>query len=358
MKPQVEIYDTTLRDGSQGEGINFSVADKLRIAEKLDAFGVHYIEGGWPGSNPKDIEFFAQARHRKFKNARLAAFGSTRKKGVPVVHVEAGLRTYRKDAPFPEEVNRQMTTAMAEWHFAATEWARDNLLLEGVPAEKIAVTGNPVIDALHWTARNLDGHNGSLLPQLDGSRRMVLVTAHRRESFGPPFVNVCNALRDLVERNADIDLVYPVHLNPEVQAPVRKILGGCARVHLLPPVDYWNLVDLLRRCYLVLTDSGGIQEEAPSLGKPVLVLRETTERPEGVEAGTARLVGTERAQIVAETERLLHDGASYKRMAKAHNPYGDGHAGERIAAYLAGSLCPAGSSGIHKTPSPCNTQPI
>ena len=261
--------------------------------------------------------------------AAMAAFYA----GIPVGHVEAGLRTYRKDAPFPEEVNRQMTTALAEWHFAATEWARDNLLLEGVAAEKIAVTGNPVIDALHWTAQNLGGQR-RLLAELDGSRRIVLVTAHRRESFGAPLIELCRALRDLVKRNTDLELVYPVHLNPEVQRPVRAVLGACSRVHLLPPLDYWHLVDLLRRSYMVLTDSGGIQEEAPALGKPVLVLRETTERPEGVEAGTARLVGTNREQIVSETERLLHDPASYARMAKAHNPYGDGHAGERIAAYL------------------------
>jgi UDP-N-acetylglucosamine 2-epimerase len=269
--------------------------------------------------------------------------------GIPVGHVEAGLRTYRKDAPFPEEVNRQMTTALAEWHFAATDWARDNLLLEGIPAEKIAVTGNPVIDALQWAARNLDRRNRNVLAELDGSRRIVLITAHRRESFGAPLVELCQALRDLVERNPDIELVYPVHLNPEVQVQVRSMLGECPRVHLLPPVDYCDLVDLLHRCHLVLTDSGGIQEEAPSLGKPVLVLRETTERPEGVEGGTARLVGTSREQIVAETERLLHDPASYARMARAHNPYGDGHAGERIAAYLWQRLCGGRDRAVRRT---------
>jgi len=274
--------------------------------------------------------------------AAMAAFYA----GIPVGHVEAGLRTYRKDAPFPEEVNRQMTTAMAEWHFAATEWARDNLLLEGISAEKIAVTGNSVIDALHWTAQNLGGQR-RVLAELAGSRRIVLVTAHRRESFGAPLIELCQALRDLVERNTDVELVYPVHLNPEVQRPVRALLGTCSRVHLLPPLDYWHLVDLLRRSYLVLTDSGGIQEEAPALGKPVLVLRETTERPEGVEAGTARLVGTNREQIVSETERLLRDPASYARMAKAHNPYGDGHAGERIAAYLGERL-----GNAHVRPAP------
>jgi UDP-N-acetylglucosamine 2-epimerase len=262
--------------------------------------------------------------------AALASFYA----GIPVGHIEAGLRTYRKDAPFPEEVNRQMTTAIAEWHFAATEWARDNLLREGIAPEKVMVTGNPVVDALQWTVAHLGGRNKSVLPHLDSTRKLVLVTAHRRESFGAPFAELCRALHDLAERNPDIELVYPVHLNPQVQEPVRRILADCPRVHLLPPVDYWTLVDLLRRCYLVLTDSGGIQEEAPSLGKPVLVMRETTERPEGITAGTARLVGTSHERIVTETERLLRDPTSYTQMARAHNPYGDGHAGERIAAHL------------------------
>ena len=266
--------------------------------------------------------------------AALAAFYD----GVPVGHVEAGLRTYRKDAPFPEEANRQLTSRLAEWHFAATPWARDNLLREHVAPEKIAVTGNPVIDALHWTLERLGPRRGAVLPGLERERRLVLVTAHRRESFGAPFRELCEALRELTERNPDVELVYPVHLNPEVQAPVRAVLAGSPRIHLLPPVDYWTLVDLLARSTLVLTDSGGIQEEAPSLGKPVLVLRETTERPEGIEAGTARLVGTSRARIVAEAERLLRDPALYAAMSTAHNPYGDGRAGERIAAVLAGAL--------------------
>ena len=259
--------------------------------------------------------------------AALAAFYC----GIPIGHIEAGLRTYRKEAPFPEEANRQMTTTISEWHFAPTGWARDNLLREGVPPEKVTVTGNPVIDALRWAAEKLGTGSGpeALLPGLNG-RKLLLVTAHRRESFGEPFLELCRALRDLVDRNPDVELAYPVHLNPRVQEPVLRVLDGHSRVHLLPPLDYWDLVDLLRRCYLVLTDSGGIQEEAPSLGKPVLVMRETTERPEGVEAGTARLVGTSRERIVVETERLLHDPGAYARMAQAHNPYGDGHSGERF----------------------------
>jgi len=268
--------------------------------------------------------------------AALAAFYAR----IPVGHIEAGLRTYRRDAPFPEELNRHMVTTLAEWHFAPTEWARSNLLHEHVPVEKIEVTGNPIIDALQWTVRKLDSSNTrKVLSSLDSPRRLLLVTAHRRESFGRPFVELCLGLRDIVERNPDVEIVYPVHRNPEVRGTVQLVLGRCPRIHLLPPLDYWHLVDLLRRCYLVITDSGGIQEEAPSLGKPVLVMRDTTERPEGVKAGTARLVGTSRSRIVRETERLLRDPLRYARMSEAHNPYGDGRAGERIAAHLWQALC-------------------
>ncbi len=265
--------------------------------------------------------------------AALAAFYAR----VPVGHVEAGLRTWRRDSPFPEELNRQMTTVLADWHYAPTEWSRDNLLRAGVAAETITVTGNPVTDALQWIAGKV-GDGAAAVPGLRPSSRMILVTAHRRENFGAPFVAMCEAMRAIVEQNPDVELVYPVHLNPNVQEPVRRILTDRERVHLLPPVDYATLVSLLKRCDLVLTDSGGIQEEAPSLGKPVLVMRDTTERPEGVRAGTARLVGTDRAQIVAETERLLRDPAAYGAMAHAHNPYGDGHAGEIIVETLAKAL--------------------
>jgi len=267
--------------------------------------------------------------------AALAAFYAR----IPVGHVEAGLRTWRRDSPFPEELNRQMTTVLADWHYAPTDWARDNLLRAGVAPETITVTGNPVTDALQWIAGKV-GDGASAVPGLRPESRMILVTAHRRENFGAPFVAMCEAMRAIVERNPDVELVYPVHLNPNVQEPVRRILTGCQRVHLLPPVDYATLVSLLKRCAVVLTDSGGIQEEAPSLGKPVLVMRDTTERPEGVRAGTARLVGTDRAAIVAETERLLRDADAYAAMAHAHNPYGDGHAGAHIAASLAAALAP------------------
>ncbi len=265
--------------------------------------------------------------------ASLAAFYAR----IPIGHVEAGLRTYRKDSPFPEELNRQMTTVLADWHYAPTSWARDNLLRAGVAPETVTVTGNPVTDALQWIADKV-GDGADVVPSLKSTSRMILVTAHRRENFGAPFVDMCEAMRAAVERNPDVEIVYPVHLNPNVQEPVRRILAGRDRIHLLAPVDYATLVALLKRCELVLTDSGGIQEEAPSLGKPVLVMRDTTERPEGVEAGTAKLVGTDRHQIVAEVERLLTDRDAYAAMAHAHNPYGDGHAGECIVRTLAAAL--------------------
>ena len=269
--------------------------------------------------------------------AALAAFHDR----IPVGHVEAGLRTYRLDSPFPEEMNRQVVTRLARWHFPPTAWAAANLEREGVAASAVHVVGNPVIDALEWAVGHLGAHRNSVLPGLEtGGRKLVLVTAHRRESFGEPFEALCAGLRSVVERNPEVELVYPVHLNPAVQEPVRRELGGVARVHLIAPLAYWELVDLLRRSYLVVTDSGGIQEEAPTLGKPVVVLRETTERPEGVAAGTAVLVGTGTAGIVGAVEKLLRDPEVYRRMATTHNPYGDGHTAERIVAVLEGSLVP------------------
>lgn len=267
--------------------------------------------------------------------ASLAAFYAR----IPVGHVEAGLRTYRLDAPFPEEANRQLTTVMTRWHFAATTWARDNLRREGVPQARIVVTGNPVVDALRWSRRRL-GRAPSLapLPTIRRGQRLVLVTAHRRENFGAPFQELCGALRALVERNPEVELLYPVHPNPNVRRPVQELLANAPRVHLLPPLDYWSLIRVLERAHFVLTDSGGIQEEAPALGKPVLVMRDVTERPEGVHAGTARLVGTSKARILRESERLLRNTTAHARMARAHNPFGDGRAATRIARTLAGAL--------------------
>ena len=252
---------------------------------------------------------------------------------IPIGHVEAGLRTDDKYQPFPEEMNRRMTSVLADLHFAPTAQARQNLLREGVAAEGIVVTGNTVIDALQAIAERAPAALPPGVPPLDG-RRLVLVTTHRRENWGDPLRQIYLALLDLLERYPDVELVFSVHLNPAVRRVVHEVLRGHPRAHLIEPPDYAPWVHLMRRAYLILTDSGGIQEEAPALGKPVLVLRRVTERPEGIEAGTARLVGTDRARIVAAAGRLLSDPAAYEAMARTRNPYGDGHAAERIAEAL------------------------
>jgi UDP-N-acetylglucosamine 2-epimerase (non-hydrolysing) len=253
---------------------------------------------------------------------------------VRVGHVEAGLRSFDRANPFPEEMNRVVADHVSDLHFAPTAGARGNLLREGIGAERIYVTGNTGIDALLEVAeRGWAPPAGDPLRELEEGRRLILVTAHRRENFGAPLAGICEALGALAERG-DVEVVYPVHLNPEVWGPVHRALAGRAHVHLLAPVDYERLVWLLQRSALVLTDSGGIQEEAPSLGVPVLVLRAVTERPEGVAAGTARLVGTEARRIVAEATRLLEDEGARAAMARVANPYGDGRAAARIAAAL------------------------
>lgn len=255
-------------------------------------------------------------------------------------HIEAGLRTHDKWHPFPEEINRRIATVTADLHFAPTEVSRDNLLREGIEPGRIHVTGNSVIDALHYVSKQAEPREVSeLLQKLGvgsyGTGRLILVTAHRRENFGEPFVNICHALKELAGRD-DIRIVYPVHLNPNVQEPVNHILQGVDRITLLPPLDYLPLVHLMKHATLILTDSGGIQEEAPSFGIPVLVLRETTERPEGVQAGTLKIVGTETSRILKEANLLLDDPAAYDTMSRAANPYGDGHAAERIVSALLG----------------------
>ncbi len=257
---------------------------------------------------------------------------------VRVGHVEAGLRTHDKWSPFPEEISRRIAGVIADAHFAPTELARSNLLREGVPENQIFVTGNTVIDALLWAAEQpfdlLTLSPDAPLWDRPGVQ-LILVTAHRRESFGAPMEGICHALRELaVGGHGQVHIIYPVHLNPNVQEPVQRILGGVQNITLLPPIEYLPLVQLLKRAYLVLTDSGGIQEEAPSLGKPVLVLREVTERPEGVEAGTAKVVGTDTHRIVEEARRLLSDRSAYDAMAHAVNPYGDGKASARIVSAL------------------------
>jgi len=254
---------------------------------------------------------------------------------VRVGHVEAGLRTGDRANPFPEEMNRVVTDAISDLCFAPTGRAREALLAEGIAPERILVTGNTVVDALQWMRRLPARLLPEALLDLPRDTNLVLVTAHRRESFGAPLERICTALVELAARShGRWHIVYPVHLNPQVREPVYRELSGVAGITLLPPLDYLDLVGLMSRCRLVLTDSGGIQEEAPSLGVPVLVLRETTERPEGIEAGVARLVGTDSGRIVAEALALLQDDAAHAAMARAQNPYGDGHAAERIVEAL------------------------
>ena len=267
--------------------------------------------------------------------ASLAAFYEM----VPVGHVEAGLRTRDKRQPFPEEVNRRLTAVLADYHYAPTAQSRQNLLNEGVEPERVLVTGNTGIDALLLARERVRRQSGTDRPSLgwraaSNGRRMILVTAHRRESFGASFEAICEALRRVSERNDDVDIVYPVHLNPQVRKPVFERLSSCQRIHLIEPMDYLAFVGAMDLAYLILTDSGGIQEEAPSLGKPVLVMRNTTERVEAIEAGCARLVGTDADRITGEVQRLLDDAAAYGETSRAQNPFGDGQASERIAQHL------------------------
>lgn len=259
--------------------------------------------------------------------AALAAFY----RRIPVGHIEAGLRTDNRYNPFPEEINRRIASVLTTFHYAPTRRAAEALRAEQIPENSIFITGNTVVDALLMTMERRVNLQLDFEPN---GRRLILVTAHRRESFGTQFESMCLSLRDLAERNTDIDIVYPVHLNPNVRKPVTRILAGQPRVHLLEPMRYECFVHLMAKAYLILTDSGGIQEEAPVLGKPVLVMRETTERPEATEAGTARLVGTDRKRIVAEVELLLRDEDEYGTMAQAGSPFGDGHAAKRIVDVL------------------------
>ncbi|MGE5588675.1 MAG: non-hydrolyzing UDP-N-acetylglucosamine 2-epimerase [Clostridia bacterium] len=254
---------------------------------------------------------------------------------VQVGHVEAGLRTHDKYSPFPEEMNRRLAGCLADIHFAPVENHKMNLLAEGVRADAVHVTGNTVIDALIDVAERPYEFRDPVLASIDFDRRKVLlVTAHRRENLGGPMREICHAIKDIVDANPDVEVVFPVHMNPLVRADVLGVLQGIQRVHLIDPVDYQAMVALMKRCYMVLTDSGGLQEEAPSLDKPVVVLRDVTERPEGLEAGTLVLAGTDRRRIVDRTQELLEDPEAYEGMANARNPYGDGRASERILAAI------------------------
>lgn len=261
----------------------------------------------------------------------LAAFYSR----VPVAHVEAGLRTHDLSQPFPEEMNRVVASRLTALHFAVTEQSAGNLRAEGIPAESIHVTGNTGIDAVRYVRDGLERGTlrGPDWPDLDASKKLIVVTAHRRESFGDGFGRICRALAKIADRD-DVQLVYPVHPNPNVQDPVQRYLAGHRNVRLIAPQSYVPFVDLMRRAYLLITDSGGIQEEGPSLGKPILVLREKTERPEAVSAGTVKLVGTDEERIVHEASRLLGDSGAYHQMSRIHNPYGDGHSSARISSLI------------------------
>lgn len=249
---------------------------------------------------------------------------------IPFGHVEAGLRTWDISSPFPEEMNRVVAGYLAKWHFAPTESARQNLLKEGVKEQDITVTGNTVIDAL-YSALAQDYRSPV---DVEPGKRLILVTAHRRESFGQPLRNICGGILDLCERNQDVRFLYPVHPNPNVKEPVSKMLGNHAQIILCDPLEYRPFLSALKQSYLILSDSGGVQEEAPALGKPVLVLRDKTERPEAVQAGVAKLVGTDRQRITEEVQRLLDDEKAYGEMAKGASPYGDGKAAQRIVAVL------------------------
>jgi UDP-N-acetylglucosamine 2-epimerase (non-hydrolysing) len=259
---------------------------------------------------------------------------------IPIAHVEAGLRTGNIYSPWPEEGNRKLTGAIANIHFAPTETSKNNLLREGINQDDIIVTGNTVVDALIDVValldrdKKLNAEASSPSSFLDYNRKIILVTGHRRESFGEGFDRICTSLVEIAQQHPDVDIVYPVHLNPNVREPVNRLLSGINNIHLIEPLDYLPFVHLMSRSYIILTDSGGIQEEAPSLGKPVLVMRDTTERPEAVAAGTVKLVGTDSINIVRELNKLLLDKTEYERMSYAHNPYGDGHACERILGSL------------------------
>lgn len=266
--------------------------------------------------------------------ASIAGFYS----GAKVVHVEAGLRTYNKRSPFPEEANRQITGRLADIHLAPTEASKQNLLKENIDEKIITVTGNTVIDALLFSSEKVKTYQNEEIEQLknlvSSDKKLILVTGHRRENHGDGFIRICEALKKIAEKNPDVQIIYPVHLNPNVKGPVYEILSDVNNINLIDPLSYPSFVWLMNQSYLIITDSGGVQEEAPSLGKPVLVMRDTTERPEAVDAGTVILVGTDKEKIVYEAQSLLDDESRYREMSALHNPYGDGKACERIVNFI------------------------
>jgi len=270
--------------------------------------------------------------------ASLASFYA----GVKVAHVEAGLRTNNKWSPFPEEINRNLTSKVADIHFAPTQRSKENLLSENICLDNIVVTGNTVIDALFDSINRLNSVESEELMQIkqlaSNNKKIILVTGHRRENFGDGFLNICHALKEIATRNPNLEIIYPVHLNPNVQEPVFKFLSRTPNIKLIHPLSYESFLWLMNRAYIILTDSGGVQEEAPSLGKPVLVMRDTTERPEAVEAGTVILVGTDIEKITTEVQKLINDEDTYSKMSALHNPYGDGKASKRIVDFILNNI--------------------
>lgn len=258
--------------------------------------------------------------------------------GAKICHIEAGLRTFNKQSPFPEEMNRCVTGSVADFHFAPTVTSKNNLLRENVNEETISITGNTVIDALEMSIKKLETYNSeelkNLKNEIDTNKKIILVTGHRRENHGQGFINICDALKQIAITNKEVEIIYPVHLNPKVLKPVHEILGNEKNIKLIKPLSYPSFVWLMNKAKIIITDSGGVQEEAPSLGKPVLVMRDTTERPEAVDSGTVILVGTDTDKIVLETTRLLKDTSLYDRMSKLHNPYGDGKSSNRIVEFI------------------------
>ena len=302
--------------------------DIMKAGQSLTEISVRVLEG--LEKVLKEVQADLVLVHGDTSTTFLAALAAFYQQ-IKIGHVEAGLRTYNKYSPFPEEMNRQLAGVLADLHFAPTAAARENLLKENIPAGRIFVTGNTVIDALLQTVREDYRFNDDILDGIDfAGRKVILLTAHRRENLGQPMEEIFKAVRRLVEENPELELVFPVHLNPAVRQVATAVLGNMDRVHLIEPLDYEPFVNLMARCYLVLTDSGGIQEEAPGLGKPVLVLRNTTERPEAIAAGTVRLVGTDAEKIYQAATELIRDEEEYARMANAVNPYGDGQAARRI----------------------------
>ena len=311
--------------------------DLMRPNQNLFTLTASIIEGMKPVLDEVQPDFvYVHGDTTTSTAAGMAAFYS----GAKVCHVEAGLRTYNRQYPFPEEFNRQLTGKIADYHFAPTQGSKNNLLKENTPQENILVTGNTVIDALLYGVDKVNAPNfidpeiEQLKKLLDFSKKIVLVTGHRRENHGDGLHNICSALKTIASNHPDTQIVYPVHLNPKVQEPVKRILSDVKNVILIDPLAYPDFIWMMNRASIIITDSGGVQEEAPSLGKPVLVMRNTTERPEAVEVGTVLLVGTDTDVIVSETKNLLNDKETYNNMSKLHNPYGDGKASKRIVEFL------------------------